>query len=138
MLHSALSRIERTVYNHRSMTRGHFLVVALLALGPASVLVLDAAEIEGKWKVVWDTEGGIRQSEWNVTQEGNSIKVDMGEQVFEGTVADNRIAFEGTYYASEAGYKSALKVEGTLEAGVIKGKGSWDQYAMTFTAKRAD
>ena len=110
------------------------MVVAGAAYAPS----LEAAEFEGDWKVVWDTEGGIRTTEWNVTQEGSSIKVDMGDQVFEGTVSDNRIVFEGTYYASEAGYKSTLKVEGTLDGETIQGRGTWGGYTMTFTAQRPD
>jgi hypothetical protein len=46
---------------------------------------------------------------------------------------------EGKLYSAEAGYTGALKVEGTLgEDGTLKGRGSWDQYPMTFTAKRSE
>ena len=120
------------------MPRSFLLLAALLAAGAVSVPFLKAAEFEGKWNVVWDTEGGIRTSDWNVTREGDSIKVEMRGQVFEGTVTGDRIEFGGTFHSSEAGYASALKVEGTVEGAVIKGRATWGEYRMTLTARRPD
>ena len=132
------SQVGPAVYNIGAVLRGFFLAAALLVAGAVSVPCLEAAEFEGKWKVVWDTEGGTRTSEWSITREGDSIKVEMHGQVFEGTVADNRIVFEGRYHASEAGYSSTIKVEGTLDGGVITGRGTWAEYGMTFVARRPD
>lgn len=120
------------------MFRSLLLAAALLAAGAGSLPSLEAAEFEGKWKVVWDTEGGIRTNEWNISREGDSIKVEMNDHVLEGTVTDNRIVFEGNYHASGAGFSAIVKVEGTLDGGVITGRGTWAEYLMTFTARRPD
>ena len=45
---------------------------------------------------------------------------------------------DSEFYAAEAGYGSELKIEGTLDNGQLKGKGSWAGYGMTFTGKRAE
>ena len=120
------------------MPRSLFFITALLVAGAVSTPFLEAAEFEGKWNVVWDTEGGIRTSQWNVTREGDSIKVEMRGQVFEGTVTGDRIVFGGSFHSSEAGYASAFRVEGTLEGAVIKGRATWGEYRMTLTARRPD
>ena len=87
--------------------------------------------------MVWDTEGGIRRTDWKISQEGESITVESKGEVFKGAFKDDRLVVEGKLYSAEAGYSAQLKVEGVLqEDGGLKGRGTWDQYAMTFTAKR--
>ena len=95
--------------------------------------------MSGTWQMVWDTEGGIRRTDWKITQEGESITVQFEGNVFKGTFKAGRLAVEGKLYSAEAGYTAQLKVEGALqEDGGLKGRGTWDQYAMTFTAERAE
>ena len=101
--------------------------------------VLDAAELGGTWKMVWDTEGGIRRTDWKISQDGEALTIVTDGQVFKGTFKDNRMVVEGKLYSAEAGYTATLKIEGTLAPdGTLNGRGTWDQYAMTFTGKRAD
>ncbi len=102
-----------------------------------SVFPLSAADISGKWDMVWDTEGGIRRTVWEVRQEGEKVTVETGGSKLSGTIKDSQFAVEGSFYSAEAGYDAPLKVSGTLEGDELKGKGSWDQYAMTFTASRS-
>ncbi len=59
-------------------------------------------------------------------------------QIFHGAFQDNRMQVKGKLYSAEAGYTATLKVEGRFEDGVLIGRGSWDQYGMTFEAKRAE
>ena len=117
--------------------RSSLLACALIA-ALAAVAALPGAELGGTWEMTWDTEGGIRHTKWKISQEGERVTVDADGQVFEGTYKGNRMVIEGRFYASEAGYAATMKVEGTLDPdGTMKGRGTWDQYAMTFTAKRA-
>ncbi len=111
--------------------------VLSLALGSALVPLAAAADISGKWQLVWDTEGGIRHTEWTISQEGKNLTVDSDGQVLKGTLEGARIVLEGQFYAAEAGYASTLKVEATLTDDELKGKGTWGQYSMTMTGKRA-
>ena len=110
-------------------------VLALLVcLAPQSAF---AEDIAGKWNLTWDTEGGIRHTVWEVKQDGEAVYVTSDGQQFEGTFKDGRLELSGRSYSSEAGYSAELKVEGTLENGQLKGRGSWDAYAMTFSGERA-
>ena len=88
--------------------------------------------------MVWGTEGGIRRTDWKISQEDESITVESDGNVFKGTFKAGRMVVEGRLYSAEAGYTAQLKVEGVLlEDGGLKGRGTWDQYPMTFTAERA-
>ncbi len=111
------------------------LLPGLLALSLATVLA--AADISGRWSFVWNTEGGIRHTEWVVTQQGEvlSIRTQDGQSL-SGTLDGDKMIVEGNLNSPEAGYSANLRVEGTLQDGKLAGKGTWDQYAMTFTATR--
>lgn len=110
------------------------LVTLLVCLAPQSAF---AESVAGKWNLVWDTEGGIRNTVWEVKQDGDAVSVTTGGQGLEGTFKDGRLELTGKFYSSEAGYSAELKVEGMLENGRLKGRGSWDAYAMTFSGERA-
>lgn len=119
----------------RRLLRRPAVLLLALAAGP----IPGAADIGGNWSMAWDTEGGIRRNVWKISQEGESLTVESDGQVLKGTFRANRMVVEGKLYSAEAGYTGALKVEGTLgEDGTLKGRGSWDQYPMTFTAKRSE
>ena len=97
------------------------------------------ADIAGKWNFTWDTEGGIRYTVWDISQDGEALTVKADGQTFNGKITDSSFQVEGKLYSAEAGYTSTLKVDGTLqEDGTMKGRGTWDVYAMTFTAKRSE
>ena len=107
----------------------------------ALVFVLPAFASEGivgNWDVVWDTEGGVRTQQWTVSGEGETVTLEFAGNEFQGTFKDGRLEFGGDFYSAEAGYSAVLKVEGSLMDGKLSGKGTWDQYAMTFTATRAE
>ena len=111
------------------------LLALLLSLAPQAAF---AEEVAGKWKLVWDTEGGVRHSVWDIQQNGEAVSVETDGQKLEGTFKDGHLELSGKFYASEAGYSAEMKVKGTLENGKLKGSGSWDAYAMTFTGERAE
>ena len=109
-------------------------LAALVFLLPA----LASEGIAGKWDVVWDTEGGVRRQQWSVSGEAESVTLEFAGNEFQGTFKDGRLEFSGNFYSAEAGYSAVLKVEGRLTDGQLSGNGTWDQYAMTFTATRAE
>ncbi len=121
------------------MTKPSSLPIAASVLVVAAVPSALGADISGKWSLTWDTEGGIRHTTWDISQDGAALTVKSDGQTFNGTIKDGTFTVEGRLHAAEAGYASTLKVEGALqEDGTMKGRGSWDVYAMTFTAKRAE
>ena len=119
------------------MTRSTLFRILAAALLAMSIFPLDAADMTGKWDMVWDTEGGVRRTVWEVRQEGEKVTVDTDGSKLTGTIKDNQFAVEGSFYSAEAGYNAPLKVSGSLEGDALNGKGSWDQYSMSFTASRA-
>lgn len=123
-------------YHIRMRPNRRLTLLSLLAA--VCTVTLHAADISGKWLFTWDTEGGIRNTEWTIAQNGESLTIQSEGQKFAGTLKDGQFQVEGQLYAAEAGYTAMLKVEGRLEGDVLKGRGTWDQYAMTFTAKRAE
>ena len=121
------------------MTKFASLPVVALVLAIAVVPSALAADISGKWSFTWDTEGGIRHTNWDISQDGNELIVKSDGQTFNGTIEDGKFTVKGRLHSAEAGYASNLKVEGTLrEDGTMEGRGSWDLYGMTFTAKRSE
>ena len=101
-------------------------------------VILGAADISGKWNLVWDTEGGIRHGEWIIAQEGENLTVKSEGQVLSGTLQGDKLKVSGEFNSNEAGYSATLEVEGTLKDGKLSGRGTWDQYGMTFTATRSE
>ncbi|MCY4535040.1 MAG: hypothetical protein OXB91_06730 [Bryobacterales bacterium] len=111
------------------------LVALLVCLASQSAF---AESVAGKWNLVWDTEGGVRRTVWEVEQDGDEVLVTTDGHKLEGTFKDGRLELSGKFHSSEAGYSAELKVEGTLENGQLKGRGSWDAYGMTFSGERAN
>ena len=136
---SWLGRCAETLRYYRSEMRLKANLLTLLALlvclAPQSVF---AESIAGTWKLVWDTEGGVRRTVWEVEQDGDAVLVTTDGHKLEGTFKGGRLELSGKLYSSEAGYSAELKLEGKLENGQLKGRGSWDAYAMTFTGERAE
>lgn len=109
-------------------------VLALLLLEQTAV----AADLNGKWDFVFDTEVGIYESSWTLTVNGDKVTAKQDETVLTGTFRDGKLALSGEFYAAEAGYAAEMKISGKLESDQFKGDASWDVYEMTFTATRAE
>ncbi len=111
------------------------LLALLVCLVPQSAF---AESIAGKWNLTWTTEGGIRHTVWDISQDGEAVSITTDGQKLEGAFKDGRLELSGKFYAARAGYSSELKIEGTLDNGQLKGKGSWAGYGMTFTGERVE
>ena len=111
-----------------------FGLLILLATAPRSL----GGTGSGTWEMSWNTEGGMRYTDWEISQEAEVVVVKTDGQMLEGTLREGRLSLAGRFYSSEAGYSSTLKIEATVSEGEMKGSGTWDQYAMTFTGKRVD
>jgi len=102
-----------------------------------------AAELSGRWHFVFDTEAGVREANMALEVKGQEIVgkvygVDSDETFTEvkGTLAGVRVTLEFEYYSADAGYKSVVKIQGTLEGDKITGEWQFDQHSGTFTATR--
>lgn len=105
----------------------------LVCLVPQCAL---AESIAGKWNLVWDTQGGVRHTVWDISEDGETISVETDGQKIEGTFKDGRLEVSGELHAARAGYSAEMKAEGTLVNGKLKGKGSWAGYALSFVGER--
>ena len=112
------------------------LVGPLILLATVSASL--AGTVSGTWKMSWNTEGGMRYTDWEVSQEAEVVVVKTDGQILKGTLRGGKLSLAGRFHSSEAGYSSTLKIEATVSQGEMKGSGIWDQYAMTFTGKQVD
>lgn len=104
----------------------------------SSVPIVFATDLTGTWNLVFETEGGPRHTQWDITQNGTELTVNQDGQIMKGTIENDRITLEGKFYASGAGYSATVRLKGSLEGKEIKGKGDWDQYPLAFTGRRAE
>lgn len=98
---------------------------------------LASESIDGKWDVVWDTEGGIRTQQWTITSDGSAVTLKLDSVELQGTFEGGQLTFGGNFHSAEAGYSAELKGSGVLKDGKLSGRATWDQYGMTFSAERA-
>jgi len=104
---------------------------------------LSAAELSGRWHFVFETEAGIREANMALEVKGQEVvgKVypvgseDTSTEV-KGTLDGGRLTLEFEYYSADAGYKSIVKIQGTLEGDKIAGEWQFDEHSGTFTATR--
>lgn len=105
----------------------------LVCLVPQCAL---AESIAGKWNLVWDTQGGVRHTVWDISQDGETVSVETDGQKIEGTFKDGRLEVSGKLHGARAGYSAEMEAEGTLVNGRLKGKGSWGGYNLSFVGER--
>lgn len=120
------------------MTRRHVtlaLCVAAIATLGASV---QAADIDGAWHLVFQTQAGPRESSLTVVTDGEEVKARLEETELVGTYKDGTLVLEGTHYSPEAGYSDTLKLEGRLAEGELRGESAWGQYVSTFVGTRPE
>jgi len=108
--------------------------VLLLALAPAAL----AGSLDGKWEFTFDTEVGLRTFTITLQTNGDKLIAKIDADTLEGEFKDGKFTLRGDYYAEEAGYTGEMLLEGALEGEKITGKGHWEDYDFTFTAKRLE
>ena len=111
-----------------------------LLLLMVSALALLGADLNGKWKFVWQTPGGERQTALRLEQKAERVEAffpDAKEPV-PGTFKDGKLSLSGRLFSSEAGETADFHLEGTLSGGELKGTGGWGEHQLTFTARKAE
>lgn len=99
-----------------------------------------AGELDGKWKFVWQTPGGERESVVAIAVDGESVSCDFPENKapIKGRFKDGRLELTGKLYSSEAGMDGDFKLTGKLVEGRIEGESYWNEHGMTFVAKKSE
>ncbi len=97
-----------------------------------------AGGLDGKWEFTFDTEVGPRTFVITLQTNGEKITAKIDADTLEGEVRSGKFTVRGDYYAAEAGYTGDMLLEGALEGDKITGKGHWEDYDFTFTAKRLE
>ncbi len=91
--------------------------------------------VAGKWKFVFDTEGGDRTYVADFQQNGEKVSGKWeNKEAVKGTFSKGKLALEFPYTSEEVG-EGTLKVDGQL-TDVLKGSWSFQTYSGTFTATR--
>ncbi len=120
--------------NMALQTRLLLCALALLLLTQAAV----AADLSGKWNIVFDTSNGEYEFPLTLTVKGENVAATIDGQEMKGTFRGGKLELAGEFFPAVAGYKAELKISGQTEGDQIKGDASWDVYEMTFTATRAE
>jgi len=113
----------------------HGLTILLLLLSAAAAL---AAGVDGKWEFTFDTEVGPRTFIITLHTNGEKITAKIDSDTLQGEVHGGKFTVRGEYYAEEAGYTGDMELDGALEGDKITGKGHWEDYEFTFTARRVE
>ncbi len=119
----------------RSKYRYGLILALLLALAAPAAL---AGELDGKWEFTFDTEVGPRTFLITLQTNGEKLTAKIDSDTLEGEVRDGKFTVRGEYYAEEAGYTGDMELEGALEGEKLTGKGHWEDYEFTFTARRVE
>ncbi len=120
------------------MTRRHVglvMCVAAVAMLGASV---QAADIDGAWNLVFQTQAGPREASLTVVTDGDEVNARLDQTDLVGTYKDGTLVLEGNHYAAEAGYSDTLRIECRLVEGELRGESAWGQYVSTFVGSRPE
>jgi len=102
-----------------------------LAAAPAS-----AADVDGDWQMVFQTEVGPRETPLNVTTDGETATAVMGETQLAGTYKDGLLELSGEHYAADAGYTATLTIKARMDGPALTGEWIWSEYSSVFEGKR--
>lgn len=104
--------------------------VTLFLAMAALVLMAPAAEVDGAWTIVLNTEIGDRPMPITLKQQGEEVSGSLGEFLLKGSFRDGKLSLKAAdFYAPEAGFKADLVLEGSVEGNAIAGRWSFGEYA---------
>jgi len=95
-----------------------------------------ATDIQGKWKFVFETPLGPRESLMELSRDGEKVTVKGPKTEFKGTFKDGKLELAGQVHSVEGGYAAELTISGRLEGDQIKGDATWSRWTMPFMAER--
>jgi hypothetical protein len=95
-----------------------------------------AADLTGAWKLVVNTEDGVREYEMALRQDGANVVAKLGEDEIKGTFENGALELAGEYYSTQEGYRAPLRLTGKLAGDELSGNIRWDTYDVTFRATR--
>ena len=109
-------------------------MAAAAMLGPSA----QAADIDGAWALVFQTEAGTREKSLHVATDGDKATATLGETELAGTYKDGILELEGEHHSPEAGYSATLTLTGKLAEGELRGDSTWGQHASTFVGTQPE
>jgi hypothetical protein len=95
----------------------------------------DTATVTGKWHFVLDTEGGDRDVESTLQQDGNQVTGKWSTGDVKGTFADGKLNLEFSMVSEEGG-PGNVKITGELANDTLTGNWSFNDHSGTFKATR--
>lgn len=104
----------------------------LLAALPA---VAQPQTVEGKWRFVFQTEGGERIVNPNFHLDGEQVTGKWDDADVKGTFKDGKLDLSFPYTSDEAG-PGTLKIQGELKHDTLTGTWAFQDYTGSFKASR--
>jgi len=96
------------------------------------------SKLDGTWNFVFQTEDGQREGSVTFKVEGEKVTGLLADAVeVQGTFSGDELSLEFPFYSEELGFKSDLKMKGTLKGEKITGTWEFDEYSGDFEATRA-
>jgi hypothetical protein len=128
---------------HNSKSMKTLLATFILSIGSALIVPFStaqspkaAATVAGKWHFVLDTEGGDREVESVLQQDGDQVIGKWGPGDVKGTFTEGKLNLEFPMTSEEAG-PGTMKIKGLLAADdSLSGDWAFNEYAGTFKATR--
>jgi hypothetical protein len=94
------------------------------------------ASISGKWRFVFNTEGGEREATPAFEQHGDKLTGKWNQTDVQGTFVEGHLDLSFPYYSEEAATSGTLKIKGRAEGDGLKGTWEFADYSGTFAATR--
>ena len=97
---------------------------------------LAQTSVAGKWKFVFDTEGGIREQTQVFEQSGEAVTGKWEDADIKGTFKNGKLNLSFPLHSKEGGFSATLNINASLEADALKGSWEFGGHGGTFTASR--
>ena len=118
--------------------KGGLLTIAAFLLVGLAGQTLSAADLSGKWVFSFRTPDGNRDVILELKQDGDRLSATFDKFELERAATGEGFTLKGDHFVPAAGYPSQMAISGKPDGEGLAGEASWDEYVMTFTAKRAE
>lgn len=96
-----------------------------------------AADVNGKWHFVFQTQDGTREFDATFKQDGDKVTGKWADSAdIKGTFSDGKLSLEFSFNSEEVG-PGTLKIDGQLSDDALTGDWSFQTYDGTFKATRS-
>lgn len=111
-----------------------FTLLAGLAFAPSEAR---AAELDGKWEFVLDTDGGERRVTPTFHVEDGKVTGKWDGADVKGTFHEGKLELKFPFTSQEGGISDALAIQGEMKDGKLAGTWNFAEYSGKFVATKS-